>query len=234
MPSVGIGCEQSNTLQYQADMMLSKELMVDRVSTCAHLPEGIRFESGLYSTLPVLRDMLYKRNSIHPTIPGSSHNKRRLDGNYAGKPSCSLYDAWLRVLCVDVYSEFNNDGSYVFRRNTINSVFAALEELRINDDERRGIYRMVKMITKSSSMFLTEKGYLGIAKEDDISITGLNNDGLHVGDSIFVLAHGILPFVLRETEDSKSIGRELKDKTLKVFGPCYVHGFMNGEHDDEL
>jgi hypothetical protein len=72
----------------------------------------------------------------------------------------------------------------------------------------------------SRSFFSTQKGYIGTGP-----ITA------KVGDEVWVLFGGNVPFVVRRA--SSSSGRDgsanAEELTCELIGDCYVHGIMNGE-----
>lgn len=100
-------------------------------------------------------------------------------------------------------------------------------------DAAKQILRMIREATPSNSLFVTEKGYLGLAKDNGRFVTRNDQGGLRPGDSIFILSGGNMPFGLRESElvDKSTTHGE---KSWKVFNPCYVHGFMDGEQNERL
>ena len=63
-------------------------------------------------------------------------------------------------------------------------------------------------ITRRRNVFVTEKGYLGLGRED-----------LRKGDLVCILLGGNLPYLLRPKSDT----------IYQFLGECYVHGIMDGE-----
>lgn len=69
------------------------------------------------------------------------------------------------------------------------------------------------------SLFITQKGYLGIGGP-------LSS----VGDQVWVLGGGNLPLVFRTFEhDPRTKELDVSTKTFEYLGNCYVHGIMHGE-----
>ncbi|KAK0714092.1 hypothetical protein B0T26DRAFT_650377 [Lasiosphaeria miniovina] len=62
-------------------------------------------------------------------------------------------------------------------------------------------------------LVVTRKGYLGAAPRS-----------AQVGDGVYVLAGGHVPFVLRRDQSGGSA-----PSTFWLVGDCYVHGLMHGE-----
>ncbi|KAH9204191.1 heterokaryon incompatibility protein-domain-containing protein [Leptodontidium sp. 2 PMI_412] len=61
-------------------------------------------------------------------------------------------------------------------------------------------------------LFVTETGYIGAGPRN-----------MQIGDQVFVLLGGEVPFVMREVEAVDT------DKLYRLVGDCYVHGIMDGE-----
>ena len=72
------------------------------------------------------------------------------------------------------------------------------------------IERTVRINTKHRQLFITEKGFIGMGPQT-----------ARVGDDVFVLKGGRVPFVLRG--DGGDEGK------FWLVGDCYVHGVMEGE-----
>lgn len=69
-------------------------------------------------------------------------------------------------------------------------------------------------IIEDKEMFITAKGYLGLAHES-----------LQVGDVVCILSGGDVPFLLRPSAT---------DGTFELHSECYVHGVMNGEMVEKM
>ena len=175
----------------------------------------------------------------------------RQEGFYSGSISCSPQEAWARVLCADhrCFAQPLSKPPFCARHtaNIIESWIFGQDwslDIRYRNPYRtsgtgwgreglgREISEKIHLITPSYSLFITENGYLGLAKDDDLFAKD-DEGGLRAGDSIFILSEGNMPFVLRE-EKSLQKSQSHGDKLWKIFNPCHVHGFMDGEHNERL
>ncbi|KAL6876816.1 HET domain-containing protein, partial [Trichoderma novae-zelandiae] len=74
-------------------------------------------------------------------------------------------------------------------------------------------------LTLNTTMFVTESGYLGLGPPET-----------QVGDEVWCLFGGRMPFVLRPLKTTQETVPGQGEKQLRqVFGTCYVHGIMDGE-----
>ncbi|KAL7945055.1 heterokaryon incompatibility domain-containing protein [Trichoderma barbatum] len=74
-------------------------------------------------------------------------------------------------------------------------------------------------LTLNTTMFVTDSGYLGLGPPET-----------KVGDEVWCLFGGQMPFVLRPTAKKQEMVSGQGNKVLhQVFGTCYVHGIMDGE-----
>lgn len=71
-------------------------------------------------------------------------------------------------------------------------------------------YKWITSITSGRAMIKTERGFIGLASGD-----------LAVGDTVFLLAGGRVPYVLRERQ--RGAGNE-----FTLVGDCFLHGFLDG------
>lgn len=74
--------------------------------------------------------------------------------------------------------------------------------------------------TYSRAFFRTEAGHLGLCFPD-----------ARVGDEVWVLAGGRVPFVLRRLDGPGGVNGEVNKgaQNFRLVGECYLHGFMDGE-----
>ena len=96
--------------------------------------------------------------------------------------------------------------------NELNELSDGIDEAACPSD----IFRtptQVHIITMYRRLVWTEKGYLGLAPA-----------AANVGDIIFILFGGSVPFVLRADESSSR-----QQQNFRLIGECYVHGAMDGE-----
>ncbi|PTB65738.1 HET-domain-containing protein [Trichoderma citrinoviride] len=74
-------------------------------------------------------------------------------------------------------------------------------------------------LTLNTTMFVTDSGYFGLGPPET-----------QVGDEVWCLFGGQMPFVLRTLKTTQEVSPGQGGKELhKVFGTCYVHGIMDGE-----
>ncbi|EHK25083.1 uncharacterized protein TRIVIDRAFT_143449 [Trichoderma virens Gv29-8] len=74
-------------------------------------------------------------------------------------------------------------------------------------------------LTLNTTFFVTDSGYLG-----------LGPPGTNVGDEVWCLFGGHMPFILRPVATTREAVLGPGQKRLhQVLGICYVHGIMNGE-----
>ena len=82
---------------------------------------------------------------------------------------------------------------------------------RLMEETKRFEQSMAKVMLERR-LFVTKKGYIGAAPLSS-----------QVGDVVYVLAGGHVPFVLRKKPGGQ------KSAPLRLVGECYVHGLMQGE-----
>ena len=82
---------------------------------------------------------------------------------------------------------------------------------RLMEETKRFEQSMAKVMLERR-LFITKKGYIGAAPLSS-----------QVGDVVYVLAGGHVPFVLRKKPGGQ------KGAPLRLVGECYVHGLMQGE-----
>ncbi|GAB1317419.1 hypothetical protein MFIFM68171_07629 [Madurella fahalii] len=78
--------------------------------------------------------------------------------------------------------------------------------------EKGEFMRLLSETLLERRLFVTKKGYLGAGPLS-----------ARVGDAVYVLAGGHVPFVLRKRAGGEEEG------TWRLIGDCYVHGVMHGE-----
>lgn len=84
---------------------------------------------------------------------------------------------------------------------------------RITWNLEKGVAEQVVKISNGRTLFLTKKGYLGIA-----------NSG-QVGNKIYIVVNGRRPLILQQQQEVD---------TYRNVADCYLHGFMDGEHNKKL
>ncbi|OHF02893.1 hypothetical protein CORC01_01651 [Colletotrichum orchidophilum] len=80
--------------------------------------------------------------------------------------------------------------------------------LRFQGPLGRAYYTLMAPIIMNRRLFITDEGYVGLGKLSS-----------RVGDQVWVLAGGKVPYVMRPKEDGK---------TFLLVGDAYVHGVMDG------
>ena len=83
-------------------------------------------------------------------------------------------------------------------------------ELNAANEMACNFYRQISL--PGLRLFFTAGGFVGIGPA-----------AMEPGDSIYILAGGPLPFVLRPVRDARCID------TFQLVGSCYVHGVMDGQ-----
>ncbi|OTA06113.1 ABC transporter [Trichoderma parareesei] len=79
--------------------------------------------------------------------------------------------------------------------------------------------QFINGLTHNTTMFLTDSGYLGLGPPET-----------QVGDEVWCLFGGQMPFVLRQLGAKQEFLPGQGERRLhQVFGICYVHGIMDGE-----
>lgn len=79
--------------------------------------------------------------------------------------------------------------------------------------------QFINGLTHNTTMFLTDSGYLGLGPPET-----------QVGDEVWCLFGGQMPFVLRQLGAKQEFLPGQGERQLhQVFGICYVHGIMDGE-----
>ena len=246
--SKGFATGKQSKIKFEASIMCISGVFVDRVLHCVHFKEGLKDSPPPNRQLEVFRSIV--RNQSISIVEHSSETYRReiFDSVFI---SCSRLEAWTRVLCADhncIAQTPSQAQHYV--RHTLDYIDSCLYGQDWCLDHRHGnsycapavgwgsedlggdSSEMVGLVTPSNSLFITENGYLGVAKDDGLFAKD-GEGGLRAGDSIFILSGGNMPFVLRE-EKSLQKSESHGDKLWKIFNPCCVHGFMDGIHNYDL
>lgn len=121
--------------------------------------------------------------------------------NYPGGGTYT--DAFWRTRTCDVDTSLNSN--YAFRRIAVGA-----EERVKSSLDRMGVGNGITPLT---TFFITHQGYIGVGPEDT-----------QVGDLVYVLFGGEVPFLLREIPESQD-----RRGTHTYVGHTYVHGIMDGE-----
>ncbi|CAG9988039.1 unnamed protein product [Clonostachys byssicola] len=83
--------------------------------------------------------------------------------------------------------------------------------------------QVIHGLTVNMVMFMTDSGYIGIGPPQT-----------KVGDEVWCLFGGSIPFVVRSTGKTCAVRKgETETSLWEVLGNCYVHGIMNGEIADD-
>ncbi|KAH6708816.1 heterokaryon incompatibility protein-domain-containing protein [Leptodontidium sp. MPI-SDFR-AT-0119] len=120
------------------------------------------------------------------------------------------------------YAREENESDEELSRNWWGVVQASREEeAELKENWIRHLTTVVMNVVEHNRFFLTERGLMGIG-----------GSGVCVGDKVFVLRGGNLPFILRSVQDQRQ-GREgchhLNSQCFHLIGTSYVHGIMDGE-----
>lgn len=221
-----------DSIEFLGGHLRVKGILVDRISSSVQLRDPSKSEASDGRHNPNLENMSYLVSKrFFPLDP------------YTADKTITFYEAWLRTLTANIQI----DGRYKHKRNTsTTSEFWTKNIFTFGHKESHKNFPMLSsgqcailgetmriLVWFYNSMFMTTKGYLGIAKGQPDS-NGKIDDNPAEGDSIFILAGGNTPFVLRKITPSSDQDRTDENITWKLIGPCYLHGFMNGEHTEEL
>lgn len=119
------------------------------------------------------------------------------------------------------YARGENESDEELSRNWWAVVQASREEkVDLKENWIRHLTNVVMKVVEHNRFFLTERGLMGIG-----------GSGVSIGDKVFVLRGGKLPFILR-VQDQRQ-GREgshhLNNQCFQLIGTSYVHGIMDGE-----
>jgi hypothetical protein len=94
--------------------------------------------------------------------------------------------------------------------------YVGVEGEAIDWPKAEKVMATVHTATYNYCFFVTEKGYFG-----------LGNPDTQVGDQVWVLIGGKVPFVLRPVVDDD--GTSSFDNSFQLVSDCYLHGIMDGE-----
>ncbi|KAF1948249.1 hypothetical protein CC80DRAFT_327974 [Byssothecium circinans] len=220
-------------IQFRDENLQAECLSVDRISACVYCNGYDAFTTS--ETLCTMTNLIRKRYSITDQYPGDA--------------SMTYHEAWMTVLCADSLNKKHHEiniGPKLFARSDKSDFFWVVEAARLSLGELRAEFHginhsqsaffkssMVSMVYSYNAMFITEKGYLGIAKGHSFP-GNFSTEQLVAGDGIFILPGGKVPFVLRKAEAPSRESAGNANKNWKVVGTCYLQGFMYGEHNAEL
>ncbi|KFA71687.1 hypothetical protein S40288_09533 [Stachybotrys chartarum IBT 40288] len=175
------------------------------------------------------------------------------------KTGCSYFEAFSRCLSWDVVMTITEDGQAIHNRSKEGEAYKAYvsycgaspksifhheglskedrqavlaldASLSFADDHKWGHYspssfcteQLINGLSVNMAMFITEAGYLGVGPADT-----------RVGDEVWCLFGGWMPFVLRPSGEAQdSTPGEDGAVSRSVLGICYVHGIMDGEVAD--
>ncbi|KAF3041665.1 hypothetical protein E8E12_002387 [Didymella heteroderae] len=147
----------------------------------------------------------------------STMRKRDPELPYPGSESTTWSDAWFR--CITADSVTTDDTYYGGKKMS--------QPHRLHDDPdeegfktrargfREGLNAQVEGVTRGRNVFLTEQGYLGVTNKCE------------VGDEIYIAGGGRMPIILQRYAEGPAEERAY----YRVVSDCYLHGFMDGEHN---
>ncbi|TGO36479.1 hypothetical protein BHYA_0123g00070 [Botrytis hyacinthi] len=171
-----------------------------------------------------------------------AQSETQFDQRYPSSSRTTIYsDAFSQTLCMSIASELsqsNNPASeYQYRR--VSNDFQAHKschlwwESEIEGTPRLGGKQLLNAENANSDImrfhglvyFATHMRRFFIAKEP--RWIGLVPMDAQIGDQLFLLEGGKVPYILRRMEG---------EEEYKIIGDCYVHGIMDGEewNSDEL
>ena len=140
------------------------------------------------------------------------HTRGTLESFYLG--SESLGSPYWRLLTSDTKTTRTGPRRCKLEDREDYITWVGVEVVAAND-VARDFHRDFK--PQNVRLFFTANGFVG---------TGPN--AMEPGDSIYVLAGGALPYVLRPVKDAACLD------TFELIGSCYVHGVMDGQAVDGL
>jgi hypothetical protein len=143
-----------------------------------------------------------------------------------GQDAAAFLSLYEDLLSPDVFPVFSTLCSNIFDGKTAPPALdsglsqVAQDTLDTNSVEAftRAMRQSIASATPSRRFFRTEKGYIGLGPPNT-----------RVGDEVFILDGGTVPFLLRsERESLRFFVGELHNPYTLV-GDCYVYGIMDGE-----
>jgi hypothetical protein len=143
------------------------------------------------------------------------------DNAYANT-STTRDDAFWRTMVRDVYlnekeTRRASPSDYLLFNQYFEMIaFERLVSETLDWPKAEKVMATVHTATYNHRFFVTEKGYFG-----------LGNPDTQVGDQVWVLIGGKVPFVLRPVVDND--GMSSFDNSFRLIGDCYLHGIMDGE-----
>ncbi|KAF4436539.1 hypothetical protein F53441_13219 [Fusarium austroafricanum] len=135
-----------------------------------------------------------------------------------------LYERFLSYCLSSPKSIFHTDGLSKEERE---AVLRLDPKFTTAEDQKWGMFstsgylaeQIINGLTVNTKMFMTEQGYLGVGPPDT-----------QVGDEVWCLFGGWMPFILRFTGNTGEFAAgKTKVPLWKVLGICYLHGIMDGE-----
>ncbi|KAJ4862640.1 hypothetical protein T069G_03594 [Trichoderma breve] len=154
------------------------------------------------------------------------------------RSGCSYFEAFWKCLCWDMILHMSETAGIAIsaRSKSIESyeAFANREAVlqldkrfQTTEDTKWGQYsqsdylveQWINGLTLNTTFFVTDSGYLGLGPPET-----------KIGDEVWCLFGGQMPFILRPVATTQEVILGQGKKQLhQVFGTCYVHGIMDGE-----
>lgn len=140
--------------------------------------------------------------------------------------------AYLRTNCADVcYYDLPDNAGLPVRRLSLSDVIELEAMARDTGSlsSSDAFNFLTSRMTFNRKLFVTKTGFLGLGPKE-----------AKIGDEVFVLKGGRVPFVLRREEkliytftksraEGGQIGDRVGNPAFTLIGDCYVHGIMDGE-----
>ncbi|KAI0386940.1 HET-domain-containing protein [Hypomontagnella monticulosa] len=180
--------------------------------------------------------MIFRSNTVKPSVLRNWRKMVNID-NEPEAPYISgstMFDAYWRTLCMN--TAFADDSSVAGSKKA-NADTRALHdtawwELLLHDKYTdlpgqtrrydtpviRAFLSHIGFLSSGRKLFISEKGYLGLAPED-----------AQDGDEIWILNGGRVPLILRPIREAPV---EATQSDYTFVGDSYVHGIMDGEFVD--
>lgn len=158
----------------------------------------------------------------------SSSNKRKVEGGWR-----KFFDYYTQGTLTSFYSGSGSPESPYWRLLTWDLTWTTKEwrRCKVEDRENYVTWASVEQVAANEAarnfhrdfylqgvrLFFTTNGFVGVGP-----------GAMEPGDSIYILAGGPLPYVLRPVPDAACLN------TFELVGSCYVHGVMDGQAVDGL
>jgi hypothetical protein len=124
------------------------------------------------------------------------------------KRNCDMFD-----------NQYGNGTSVWGRYRWYGNVPGHSPEVNRLREFREGMEAQVEDITRGRILFMTKNGYIGITNK------------CKKGDEIYIVGGGNMPIILEKDSQTSGTGGF---GYSRVVSDCYLHGFMDGEHNARL